>query len=93
MDQRKIDAYIPYENEALRDAVEVTIAKCGIVSGVAIARDWWNIWGWIPNSIPQLVDKFNESAQTQGFKVYFPDADDSSIPQEILGEQDEDSNE
>jgi hypothetical protein len=90
MNQRKIDAYIPYENEALRDAVEGTIAKYGVVCGVAIAKDWWNIWGWIPSSIPQLIDKFNESAQTQGFKVYFPDADDSSIPQEILGDWDED---
>jgi hypothetical protein len=90
MNQRKIDAYIPYANEALRDAVEGTIAKHGVVCGVAIAKDWWNIWGWIPSNIPQLVDKFNESAQAQGFKVYFPDAGDSSIPQEILGDWDED---
>ena len=90
MNQRKIDAYIPYKNDALRDAVEGTIAKYGVVSGVAIAKDWWNIWGWIPSSIPQLIDKFNESAQTHGFKVYFPDESDSSIPQEILGEGDED---
>jgi hypothetical protein len=72
VDWQKIDVYIPYENELLRDAVKGTLAKHGRVSGVEVSGNEWNVFGWVPGNDPRVASGFVRSAKICGFKVFFP---------------------